>query len=109
MIEYKAKKSGHTSIAVDPRNTSRACPKCGFTSKKNRNNKKHLFTCQSCNYSSNDDRVGAMNIHSKGIKYRMDTTSQYTGKSQGVSQPSLDVPSLQGRRDINPVCTTGQG
>lgn len=111
MVEYKARKSGHACIAVDPKNTSRACPKCGFTSKKNRNNKKHLFTCQSCNYKSNDDRVGAMNIHSKGIKYRMDMTAQYTGKSQGVSQPSLDVPSLQGGRDDYnyPTCTTGQG
>ena len=109
MIEYKSQKDGHKCIAVDPKNTSRACPKCGFTSKKNRNNKKHLFTCQSCNYSSNDDRVGAMNIHNKGIQYRMDTTVQYTGQSQGVSQPSLDVPSLQGGRDNNPVHTTGQG
>lgn len=109
MIEYKAKKNGHTYIAVDPRNTSRSCPKCGFTSKKNRNNKRHLFTCQSCGYSSNDDRVGAMNIHSKGIKYRMDTTAQYTEQLQGASQPSLDVPSLQGGRGNNPAYTTGQG
>ena len=109
MVEYKAQKNGHLTIAVDPRNTSRACPKCGFTSKKNRNSKKHLFTCQSCNYSSNDDRIGAMNIHSKGIKYRMDMTAQYTEQSQGVSQPSSDVPSFQGGRDNNPACTTGQG
>lgn len=109
MIEYKAQKNGHMSIAVDPRNTSRACPKCGYTSKKNRNNKKHMFCCQACNYSSNDDRVGAMNIHSKGIKYRMDTTGQYTGQSQGASQPPFDVPSLQGGRDSYPEYTTGQG
>lgn len=109
MVEYKAKKNGHMTIAVDPKNTSRACPKCGFTSKKNRNNKKHLFSCCSCAYSSNDDRVGAMNVHSKGIKYRMDTTGQYTGQSQGASQPSLDVPPSQGGRDSYPACTTGQG
>ena len=109
MIEYKAKKNGHASIAVDPRNTSRACPKCGFTSKKNRNSNKHLFTCRSCGYSSNDDRVGAMNIHSKGIKYRMDTTVQHAVQSQGASQPPLDVPPSQGGRDSYPVCTTGQG
>lgn len=75
MIEYKAAMNGHKTVAVDPRNTSRACPKCGYTHKRNRNNKKHLFCCQSCGYSSNDDRVGAMNIHHKGIQYRMDTTT----------------------------------
>ena len=89
MIEYKAARLGHSTIAVDPKNTSRGCPKCGYTNKNNRNNKKHLFTCKSCNYTSNDDRIGAMNIHSKGIKYRMDTTAQYTEQSQGVSQPPL--------------------
>lgn len=111
MIEYKSQKNGHKCIAVDPRNTSRACPKCGFTSKKNRNNKKHLFTCQACNYSSNDDRVGAMNIHSKGIKYRMDTTAEHAQQLQGASQPPLDVPPSQGGRDKHtyPVNTTGQG
>lgn len=88
MIEYKATRLGHSTIAVDPKNTSRSCPKCGYTDKNNRNNKKHLFVCKSCNYKSNDDRVGAMNIHSKGIKYRMDKTAQYTEQSQGVSQPS---------------------
>lgn len=111
MVEYKAQKNSHKCIAVDPRNTSRACPKCGFTSKKNRNNKKHLFTCQACNYSSNDDRVGAMNIHSKGIKYRMDTTAEHAQQLQGASQPPLDVPPSQGGRDKHtyPVNTTGQG
>ena len=89
MIEYKAARLGHSTIAVDPKNTSRSCPKCGYTDKNNRNNKKHLFTCKSCNYSSNDDRIGAMNVHSKGIKYRMDKTVEYTEQSQGVSQPSL--------------------
>ena len=75
MIEYKAAMNGHKTVAVDPRNTSRECPKCGYTHKRNRNNKKHLFCCQSCGYSSNDDRVGAMNIHHKGIQYRMDITT----------------------------------
>lgn len=109
MIEYKAQKNGHISIAVNPKNTSRACPKCGFTSKKNRNNKKHLFSCQSCKYSSNDDRIGAMNIHNKGIQYRMDMTAQYTEQSQDASQPSSDVQPTQGGRDDHLVCTTGYG
>ena len=79
-IEYKAKINNCLTVVVDPAYTSQKCPKCGYTSKLNRNKKLHIFTCEKCNYKSNDDRVAAMNLHSMGIQYRVqcceDTSSQ---------------------------------
>ena len=45
-----------------------ACPKCGHTEKANRNKKIHFFCCKNCGYKSNDDRIGAMNLHRMGIE-----------------------------------------
>ena len=76
MIEYKAVMAGSKLIAVDPRYTSQTCPKCGHTEKENRNKKKHAFTCKTCGYRSNDDRIGAMNLQRKGIEYIAEVTVQ---------------------------------
>ena len=68
-LEYKAKLNCDKVIVVDPKYTSQTCPKCGHTEKSNRNKKKHTFRCKNCGYTSNDDRIGAMNLHRKGIEY----------------------------------------
>ncbi|WP_028778908.1 RNA-guided endonuclease InsQ/TnpB family protein [Shimazuella kribbensis] len=75
MIEYKAKRNQSTVIAVDPAYTSQTCPKCGHTEKANRNKKKHIFHCKTCGYISNDDRIGAMNLHRKGMEYLVAVTT----------------------------------
>ena len=69
LLEYKAKINGSMVIAVNPKYTSQTCPKCGHTEKDNRNKKHHIFCCKNCNYQSNDDRIGAMNLYRKGIEY----------------------------------------
>jgi putative transposase len=69
MIAYKANHRGARVIAVDPRYTSQTCPKCTRAAKANRDKKKHRFYCIACGYSSNDDRVAAMNLQRMGIKY----------------------------------------
>ena len=66
---YKAKQNQSTVIKVDPRYTSQCCPVCGHIEQSNRNKKIHLFTCKNCGYSSNDDRIGAMNLYHMGISY----------------------------------------
>ena len=68
-LMYKAKQNQSTMIKVDPRYTSQCCPVCGHIEKSNRNKKIHLFTCKNCGYSSNDDRIGAMNLYHMGISY----------------------------------------
>ena len=65
-IQYKAKVAGIIVSIVDPRNTSRTCPQCGFVSKSNRKSQS-LFSCQSCGFASNADIVGATNISHKAL------------------------------------------
>lgn len=68
-IIYKAKQNESCVLKVNPRYTSQCCPICGHIEKSNRNKKIHLFTCKKCNYKSNDDRIGAMNLYRIGIDY----------------------------------------
>lgn len=75
MIEYKAILNHSKVIAIDPSYTSQTCPKCGHTHKSNRNKKKHVFCCKNCSYTSNDDRVAAMNLQRKGIEYIVEVTT----------------------------------
>lgn len=70
---YKAKQIQSSVIKVDPRYTSQCCPACGHTEKSNRNKKIHLFNCKNCGYTSNDDRIGAMNLYRMGINYLADS------------------------------------
>lgn len=65
---YKAEKNHQLVKKVDPAYTSQICPKCGHTEKANRDKKNHIFCCRNCGYSSNDDRIGAMNLHRMGIE-----------------------------------------
>ena len=61
-ITYKARLAGLPDVlAVDPRETSRKCPKCQYVSRSNRKSQER-FKCNECRYESNADRVGAMNI-----------------------------------------------
>ncbi|CAG9611865.1 IS200/IS605 family transposase ISDge19 [Bacillus rhizoplanae] len=69
MLEYKGIMNNIKVIAFDPAYTSQKCPKCGNTNKKNRNQKAHTFCCTTCQYESNDDRIGAMNLRQMGIEY----------------------------------------
>ena len=73
MIEYKAKKAGHSVIVVDPRYTSQTCPTCGLVRKANRRKKTHEYYCSNCGYRSNDDRVAAMNIQRLGYQSIVET------------------------------------
>lgn len=66
---YKAQKSGQKVIKVDAHYTSQTCPKCGHIEKNNRDKRNHIFCCCNCDYKSNDDRIGAMNLYRKGIEY----------------------------------------
>ena len=68
-IEYKARKYNSKAIAVDPAYTSQTCPRCGRTDRNARDKKKHIYKCGCCGYTSNDDRIGAMNLYNKGIEY----------------------------------------
>lgn len=67
-LSYKALRHHQLVEKVNPAYTSQTCPKCGHTEKANRNKKIHFFCCKNCSYKSNDDRIGAMNLHRMGIE-----------------------------------------
>lgn len=67
-LSYKALRHHQLVEKVNPAYTSQVCPKCGHTEKANRNKKIHFFCCKNCGYKSNDDRIGAMNLHRMGIE-----------------------------------------
>ena len=73
-LEYKAQLYHHKVLIVSPKYTSQTCPKCGHTEPANRKKKLHTFKCKNCGYTSNDDRIGAMNLHRKGIEYLSEQT-----------------------------------
>lgn len=76
MLMYKAEMYGHKVVVVDPKYTSQTCPKCGHKDKRNRNKNAHSFTCCDCQYKSNDDRIGAMNLYRKGIEHISTVTAE---------------------------------
>ncbi len=72
MIAYKAALAGSMTIKVDAHFTSKACPKCGYTSDKNRPQKGLTFHCQNCLYELHADLVGARNITMRTLLLRQD-------------------------------------
>ena len=72
MIAYKSTLAGSMAIKVDANSTSRACPKCGYSSDKNRPHKGLRFYCQNCHYELHADLVGARNITMRTLLLRQD-------------------------------------
>jgi IS605 OrfB family transposase len=64
-LAYKALRSGVPVHRVDPRNTSRSCPKCGHCAKANRKTQAS-FVCLSCGFAGLADRIAAENIRVLG-------------------------------------------
>lgn len=64
-ITYKAQRAGIPVVLVDPRNTSRRCPQCGYTDKANRP-KQATFQCVSCGCAGHADTIAAENIRVLG-------------------------------------------
>jgi putative transposase len=63
-IAYKAKRAGVPVVVIDPRNTSRRCPRCGHTAKANRPNQA-TFACRRCGLAGPADQVAAVNIRDR--------------------------------------------
>ena len=68
-LTYKAQMNGSVVIKVDPKYTSQTCPICGHREKNNRDHGKHVFRCRECGYTTNDDRIGAINLQKMGTEY----------------------------------------
>jgi IS605 OrfB family transposase len=68
-LSYKAAWAGVPIYFVDPRNTSRTCPRCGYCSMDNRTSQA-VFACtnptQPCGFTGHADHVGASNVATRG-------------------------------------------
>ncbi|WP_030061774.1 RNA-guided endonuclease InsQ/TnpB family protein [Streptomyces novaecaesareae] len=69
ILTNKAESAGREVIAVDPRNTSRACPECGHIAKENRPTQE-TFHCVACGHMAHADTVGAINVLRAGLARR---------------------------------------
>lgn len=63
-VTYKAEERGCMVAAIDPRNTSRTCPRCGHVHKRNRP-EQSAFRCLDCGYELNADLAAARNFAAK--------------------------------------------
>lgn len=64
-LAYKARMHGVPVLFVDPRNTSRRCPDCGYTDKANRPNQA-TFLCLQCGLAGHADCIASQNLQALG-------------------------------------------
>jgi putative transposase len=71
ILAYKAASAGRVMVAVDPRNTSRTCPRedCGHVAEENRATQA-LSRCVGCGDIEHADVVGALNVLRAGLARR---------------------------------------
>ncbi|MFF6776107.1 RNA-guided endonuclease InsQ/TnpB family protein [Streptomyces sp. NPDC012637] len=61
ILAQKAESAARRVVAVDARNTSRTCPRCGHVARENRLTQAK-FECTACGFLANADHVGALNV-----------------------------------------------
>ncbi|MEV7027160.1 transposase [Kitasatospora sp. NPDC093558] len=69
ILTAKAECAGRETMAVDPRNTSRQCPRCRHTAKENRPTQA-IFHCTGCGHRAHADTVAAVNVLRAGLARR---------------------------------------
>lgn len=84
-IAYKAQLSGVPVHRVDPRNTSRTCPKCGCIDKANRKTQSS-FVCTSCGFAGLADVIAAGNISGRASVNTPHVSEAAGRSSQGQAQ-----------------------
>lgn len=65
-VDYKARLAGVPVVTVDPRDTSRTCPRCTHVDRANRRSQSE-FCCKSCGFTGHADHVGAINIARRAV------------------------------------------
>jgi putative transposase len=81
-LEYKCADAGIPCVAVDPRNTSRACPTCGGVDTRNRPSQAE-FQCSQCGESGHADLFAARNIALKGCLVSQPNCSERKAPGKG--------------------------
>lgn len=92
-MEYKAEAEGITVKYVDPENTSRRCPECGYTSEGNRARQSD-FECEACGVTGNADYVGAKSVGWRYVRRGLQS-SRRTGDSQLALKSGTVTPNWE--------------
>lgn len=88
-LDYKAALNGIPVVLVDPRNTSRECPRCGHVAKANRKTRDE-FLCVECGFAGPADVIAARNIRARAVVNQpMVASSRYTQHVSSVTCPPL--------------------
>jgi len=66
-VEYKAKRHDIPVLFIDPRQTSRTCPRCGHATRSNRPSQSQ-FRCVKCGFQDNCDSIASANIAGGGAR-----------------------------------------
>ncbi|GAA4493894.1 hypothetical protein GCM10023191_032130 [Actinoallomurus oryzae] len=69
VLADKAESAGRELIAVEPRNTSRTCSRCGHCAPENRRTQA-AFACTACGHTAHADENAAINILRAGLALR---------------------------------------
>jgi putative transposase len=69
VLAHKAESAGRELIAVEPRDTSRTCARCGHVAKENRVSQAR-FACTGCGHTAHADVNAAKNILRAGLALR---------------------------------------
>jgi putative transposase len=69
ILSHKAESAGRELIAVNPRNTSRTCSRCGHCAAENRVTQAE-FRCTACGHAAHADVNAAINILRAGLALR---------------------------------------
>ena len=89
LLEYKAALRGVRVVAVDPRDTSKKCSRCGHCDSANRKSQA-CFRCVRCGYQDNADRNAAINIARRAGSTGMGREG--SGIAAGRCAPNLCKP-----------------
>ena len=98
-ITYKAEAVGIAVESVSPRNTSRACHKCGHVSASNR--KGLYFCCQKCGHKGDADQEASKNIRARSVSIACNAGETGSLKApQSIGSVDLDSGSPASRADL---------
>jgi IS605 OrfB family transposase len=95
-IEYKARRAGIQVLYVDPRNTSRTCPKCGHVDRANRHGSQ--FRCTACGHQVHADLAAARNIAAVGASLRRQGPPDTARPKGQTGQPGAQPDGVKGCR-----------
>ncbi|MEV0198124.1 zinc ribbon domain-containing protein [Nonomuraea sp. NPDC050691] len=96
-LAYKAESAGRELIAVEPRNTSRACSRCGHCARENRVTQA-AFRCRGCGHAAHADANAAINILRAGLALR-----------QAAEAAQREAASFRERRSHQPARSLAGG